>query len=784
MDVTVEDVAAKIRERREVVRQSLLSIDDEEVATYRIEITTDNSGQKAIPPRFSWNGGEEYLAEFDFVPAEKWVEEVNESNPTGSVHSNQSMPVDQESVGEAKELTLPSFVHSKQSMTVDQDEKANDAMKKDSVDVKSTPVTKKEDVKESIQPISRLYCFRKKKQEEETFQPEIVTMSSYDSVEMSVKHVKRIAPVERVARFSPFRRKKPAKETVKPESSPTTSPLLTKRSGVTYLEASIEPATKSTPVKEWSAVSAASIEPVTKSTPVRGMKPRSISKRSGVTYIQASADPATKSTPVEERSVASAASIEADKKSMPESPPATKRSGVTYFEASVAPAAISTPIKERSVVSDASIGSHSQSTPGRKTEDVKESIQPEAKSTPVKTEKDLNESVVDENVDEKFTPVKGSKGPQVTFDIGNVSTPVKKNKEDDDTKSITTASSESDRVSLTKSPPTAVQNKNGTNKKVVWEPSLIDGYLERILDKVCGPCHSIPAPSRCTPLLEEEDEMEVTVENVLAEKFQRSKQKARERKTEKKADKQKQENKANKKKSHETIILPRVFVPPAKRRPPSVEWGTCPSDDESERSMKRSVDEIARSFVSSKGFTVGQFLQTKEKERSSPKGKYSGENEVNAKVLKEEQRRSVKEEQRRSVNEKRSSAGNAILSVTPVRLNKKKEFVGRRSVARSDKHNEKGPDENEDSDDATFNDVDDDSQIESDSDSEYTTEVVKVDFDPAKLAGTTDADKYLAREVLRRYAEMTGVSLDELIEEVVDESMASITLDTFPTLRD
>jgi flagellar hook-associated protein FlgK len=333
---------------------------------------------------------------------------------------------------------------------------------------------------------------------------------------------------------------------------------------------------------------------------------------------------------------------------------------------------------------------------------------------------------------------------------------------------------------------------------------LFERYLENALDKIAGSCictSAIPlkcAPLKCNPALEEEEEMKLSVESILADKFQRSKQKALERKAEtkskrakeKKGAKTKGEKKAKEKKSIDTKKPPRAFAPVCAqvahvKEPPTVEWGVKPSEDESDFSIAAKVL-IAGEFLQNRvtrvisseandedaggkevdGQGVGVFLQKKvDRFLSSETNGDAGEKEVEARMEGQEP----------------SFPRDAVLSVTPVRMNKKKKVAEQRSDGRGNELNEVGPDDV--SYDSFFEDIASRSGSDTDSDSDYTTEVVQVDFDPSKLSDTMDADKFLAREVLRRYAEMTGVSLDELIEEVVDGSMASITLDTFPMER-
>ena len=135
----------------------------------------------------------------------------------------------------------------------------------------------------------------------------------------------------------------------------------------------------------------------------------------------------------------------------------------------------------------------------------------------------------------------------------------------------------------------------------------------------------------------------------------------------------------------------------------------------------------------------------------------------------------------------------AILNIRPVGRDVPSSKSAAKSGAvqskRAKKGSEKSPEEarvillapaGEDGSESLLDATDEDGEsLLDDEESEYTTELIQVDFDPSKLGNTTDADMYLAREVLRRYAEITGISLDELIEDVVDESLASLTLDAY-----
>jgi hypothetical protein len=719
--ISLETVVSKIRERSEqIVRQSLVSIDDDEVATYRIEITTDNSKRNSLPPRFSLSGNEEYLAEFDLVQAEEDEKELD------AVHNNKSMP-------EKK------------------DKEAKDVMtKKDSVAVESAPAaTEKKDENESIELVARFSPFRNQKQGKEPIQPRFSPFrkkkQTKDDVKSGSVHdgvVLAVAAVAPVAGFSPFRKKKQARESAEPA----------KRPSVSYFKASTEPEAQSTPPppgnnKRSGVKSSASLESVVSASSFDSKR----SARSGMIYLKASPDAVTTSTPG--KKLLQATSFE----------PATESTPVRKKEAakeSIQPDANSTPDRKNEDAKE-SIQPDAMSTPVRKKEDVKESIQLDAKSTPTKRQKNASESFVvgGENIDVKSTPVKEDED-LVSVDLDNVNTPVKKSKKDDDTKS-TTASSGSDR-SPTMSP-IATHKRRGANQNATEELSLFERYLENVLDKIAGSCNFIPPvpqkciPRTCDPAVEEEEEMKLSVENILADKFQRSKQKARERKVETKAEKKEEEKEAEKKtkkKKSRRTFAPVCTSEAHVKQPPTVEWGIKPSEDESDFSSV------------AKGFAVGEFLQKRVSRLISleTNDEDAGEKEMDARVEDEEP----------------TSAGDAVVSVTPVRMNKKKKVVEEIPGKRGNERHEDGP--NDASYDYSFFD-DVDSRSGSDSDSEYTTEMVQVDFDPSKLADTTDADKYLAREVLRRYAEMTGVSLDELIEEFVDESLASITLDTFPMER-
>jgi hypothetical protein len=706
--IPLETVVSKIRERRELLHRPLLiSTDNDEVATYQIEITTDSSVGSSLLPRFSLSGNEEYLAEYDFVQAE-----ADEKEPRDSVIRYYEV--------------------------MRKDNATDDTTKTDSVGVESAPVTERK--KEFfVDPLARFSSSRCRKQTSGTIQAQ-TKKSSFDGVEV---------PVEPLARFSPFRKKKPSKTSVSSGSE---------HDGVVVAVAPVAPVTGFSPFRK-----------KTRWNP----KP---AKSPGVSYFKASMEPEVQSTPSPSRKnkrSGSKLSTFSDS-AVSASTFGSKRAGAKYLAASTKPVTESTQRKKPPSILSAfpfdPFELTTESTLVGENEDAKGSIQLDAKSTPVNTENDASHQfVVVENVDVNSKPVTEDKA-LASVDLENVSTPVKKSKRDDDTKS-TTASSDSG-LSPTKSP-SASHIRRGTNQKTTEEMSRFERYLEKVLDKMAGSCNC-RAPTtlkriarKCDPVLEEEDEaMKLSVENILADKFQRSKRKAQERKAKKKADK---------------------MAEAKVEKPPIVEWGIKPSEDESDFSsvakgftlsdhLQKRVSGLITSATNQEdaggkemdGEDVGVFLRKQVSRclRFDKKDGDAGEKEVDATVEDQEP----------------SSAGDVVLSVPPVRMSKKKDVVEHLSDERGIGRNKVGPDDV--SYDLTYDSLFDDIDSSgSNGDSECTNELVKVEFDPSKLWDRTDADKFLAREVLRRYAEMTGVSLEELIEEVVDESMASITLDTFPMER-
>ena len=339
----------------------------------------------------------------------------------------------------------------------------------------------------------------------------------------------------------------------------------------------------------------------------------------------------------------------------------------------------------------------------------------------------------------------------------------------DDTESMTTSSSAESEATEDIKPP----------KRFPGE-AAVEGILERFFDKVT--CTCIKDTRNCVDKCAPTDDNELP--GYMVVEIQKIHQKAQEKKAEMAARKQarrmkkKGNNKdasSKKEKKSKAIGLPKRDKGEKEMKRPSLErkvpeWGEKVLDEES-------VSTTASRKAG--GFTVGQFIQKKFAmfEHSLTRGKDDESEGMGTQSYFMDSHGAILNI--KSVTDTATAGSSAAARIA-------KSFRSRKGMQGTEERVIFLSPDDEDGTESLLDGDDDGDLLLEDEESEYTTELIQVDFDPSKLGNSKEADMYLAREVLRRYAEITGISLDELIEDVVDESLASLTLDTygFPVERD
>jgi hypothetical protein len=346
----------------------------------------------------------------------------------------------------------------------------------------------------------------------------------------------------------------------------------------------------------------------------------------------------------------------------------------------------------------------------------------------------------------------------------------KSSKQDDDTKS--TASSSTEAIMATKP------------RDKFYGEAAVERILEKFFDKVTCSCIS----NQCVG----NEPAEKEVPNYMVVEIQKIHQKAQAKKSEiaekreaRKVNKSKKgpwpSRKMKDKKSSnlkkDKSNKKEFEMNAEKKGVPTYEWGEKVLEQDS-------VTTASSAHHHDAGVTVGQFL--KKRFDLFEKSIRRGEKEVPADESSQSVETLVDDSDVDEGKTVKNNFADAILNITPMGRDMPESGALRSKTAK--RGSKKNPEERvillapagEDGSESLLDGTDEEGEsLLDDEESEYTTELIQVDFDPSKLGNTTDADMYLAREVLRRYAEITGISLDELIEDVVDESLASLTLDAY-----
>lgn len=772
VEVSLDSVVNKIRDRRDAVidgrvtpstvphfpnapmRQSLVSIDDEEIKTYRIEVTTDNVIKQSVPARFSESETEEYVAEFDMVDTDGEVivpppqiarartpkkSPARESAKGLSLFKLGSHSKEESShkIGSTKKSRKSVNSHSskasgggplaalrKRTYSLEEQKNVEDGIaggdetKDSSQDVLTTPPRTGMTVRDLV--------------ESPTPQAENETAADTKSMESKAPETKPSdavsAPQSTEAKTDPVQQQETRKDVEQAKSTP-------KRNEKKIVEA------KST-VPHVGGLFA--------SFRKRTHSGKSSPPKSGATEIHH--PPAvSKATQAKDEGLAETSKVEV---ATPVCSPARKKS-------------------ERAVSPQVSASEVNKTTPAQG-----------STSTPV----DLDDSVVPSVEPEGVTKEGKVKG---------------KSAEDDDTKSMTTSSTET--VGPCKPP-----------MKIPGE-AAVERLLERFFEKVTCTCIT----DKCVAGDDKElpNYMVVEIQKVH-QKAQAKKAEIAEKKQARRASRKtdgsvtsssvkgsakskilsKAASKKDVSKTEKKTAIKSLFEmkpeSPSRKPVPTYEWGEKISAQDSFTTVETPKEPAAA------GFTVSDYLQKKFGgifDKSTSKNVSDDEQSEAAEEAVVEELDVVEESDadEDSVDHLMNGAILNILSVSKDEVEESSLSRGggtTQSLAPKAGASQKDPEETviilseaDDMEDGSeslldaednYGDAGGDSLLDDEA-SEYTTELIQVDFDPSKLGNTTDADMYLAREVLRRYAEITGISLDELIEDVVDESLASLTLDAY-----
>jgi len=706
MDVST--MVEKIRDRRDAVldgkvtpstvpnfsstsiRRSLVSIDDEEFETYRVEVTTDNVVKQQVPPRFSQSDAEEYLAEFDMVDTRGEVVPL-ESTSTPVTPTRTASP----GIKLKKGGKFAPFI----SGSVSRDSGSLKEPKKSKKSGDGMPPRTEKKVGGPLASLrNRTYSH------EDTKTGIEVTPSSplrSATPPRTIRDLVNAPPAKKKTVADP--ECAPPKATDAPEAVFITLPP--SQSGGIF----------SSLRKRTSSSKGSSL----KKTP-RRVAPKSAQ--------------AEKSTPTREQRH-------------------TQHENGTYAE----------PSAEWDGVSEKMHKSFQERKKGH-------SDTTKSAAAPVETNPAA--PTIETKPAEEPMPKVADKSAPYEENINTPDTTKPAKLEDDDTRSTAESSTES--------------VPNAKPPKTFPCEAAVEGLLEKFFDKVtCSCIHDRCVPEGCGTKREKDvpDYMVVEIQKIH-KKAQAKKAEIAEKKKARRSKKtEKAQDKDSKKKDKGGFEMKPAS--PERKAVPTYEWGEKVLEQDS-------VTTASTHPQLASGITVGEFLHRRFDmfERSMRKGDESTDEE------------SQSEESEVEEDTVEEFMNGAILNIAPVKDIAAMESAPERGAAHtiaarkgrpkdhqqrviilSQAHDEDGSESLLDGDDDG-----DESLLEGDEDddSEYTTELIQVDFDPSKLGNTTDADMYLAREVLRRYAEITGISLDELIEDVVDESLASVTLDAygFPTDRE
>jgi hypothetical protein len=835
----VQVVAEKIRDRREAVfdgrvmpstipnfpvRQSLVSCDDEEVQTYRIEITTDNVVKQSVPARFSSSEKEEYLAEFDMVDTEgefippppmtprrtaskmqeqETKEEHQSKKKGGGLFSSlrkRTYSLEDSKNGVEIKMSEPAEVEStllKEKMTVRDIVGAPPAVTKSiATETTSTPPQKKS---------GGMFSSLRQRTDslEDSHHGEEVKVPGSSSPKIDSKD--QAAPVAVAAATAP-----PVRTSTPPQKkSGGVFSSLRKR---TYsledshhgkevkVPGSSSPKLDSKEQTAPVAVAAVTAPPVRTSTPPQkksGGVFSSLRKRTysledsnhGIVKVPGSSTPKTDSKDqvvpaTTDPSIATqmarqghmAVDLDAElieeEGDVPDLPStksyaSSENKDVTItadkLEATTADTTKSTPVehvaptqKPKSVSAEAKPATETKSVPVVIRQPILSNSPKRAPTGPTNTTTKVEDS--EPNPAETIEP-----------ETPDTSKP-KSSKQDDDTKS--TASSSTEAIMATKP------------RDKFYGEAAVERILEKFFDKVTCSCIS----NQCVG----NEPAEKEVPNYMVVEIQKIHQKAQAKKSEiaekreaRKVNKSKKgpwpSRKMKDKKSSnlkkDKSNKKEFEMNAEKKGVPTYEWGEKVLEQDS-------VTTASSAHHHDAGVTVGQFL--KKRFDLFEKSIRRGEKEVPADESSQSVETLVDDSDVDEGKTVKNNFADAILNITPMGRDMPESGALRSKTAK--RGSKKNPEERvillapagEDGSESLLDGTDEEGEsLLDDEESEYTTELIQVDFDPSKLGNTTDADMYLAREVLRRYAEITGISLDELIEDVVDESLASLTLDAY-----
>ncbi len=773
----VQVVAEKIRDRREAVfdgrvmpstipnfpvRQSLVSCDDEEVQTYRIEITTDNVVKQSVPARFSSSEKEEYLAEFDMVDTEGEFIPPPPMTPRTRASKMQEQETKEEHQSKKKGGGLFSSLR-KRTYSLEDSKNGVEIKMSEPAEVESTLLKEKMTVRDIVGAPPAVT--KSIATETTSTPPQKKSGGMFSSLRQRTDSLEDSHHGEEV--------KVPGSSSPKIDSKDQAAP-------VAVAAATAPPVRTSTPPQKKSGGVFSSLRKRTYSledsnhgiVKVPGSStPKTDSKDQ---VVPATTDPsiATQMARQGHMAVDLDAELIEEEGDVPDLPStksyaSSENKDVTItadkLEATTADTTKSTPVehvaptqKPKSVSAEAKPATETKSVPVVIRQPILSNSPKRAPTGPTNTTTKVEDS--EPNPAETIEP-----------ETPDTSKP-KSSKQDDDTKS--TASSSTEAIMATKP------------RDKFYGEAAVERILEKFFDKVTCSCIS----NQCVG----NEPAEKEVPNYMVVEIQKIHQKAQAKKSEiaekREARKVKKSKKgpwpSRKMKDKKSSNLKKdksnkkeFEMNAEKKGVPTYEWGEKVLEQDS-------VTTASSAHHHDAGVTVGQFL--KKRFDLFEKSIRRGEKEVPADESSQSVETLVDDSDVDEGKTVKNNFADAILNITPMGRDMPESGALRSKTAK--RGSKKNPEERvillapagEDGSESLLDGTDEEGEsLLDDEESEYTTELIQVDFDPSKLGNTTDADMYLAREVLRRYAEITGISLDELIEDVVDESLASLTLDAY-----